>query len=88
MDNCLDIGPVSPALPPRGTIRWTARRKAEIVAAVEDGIMTDWEAAERYRLGAEEFHEWRNACRQGGIPALRVTHAQQSRREAPSAIAV
>lgn len=35
-------------LPPLGTRRWVPRRKAEVVAAMERGVLTADEACERY----------------------------------------
>ena len=37
-------------LPPATTRRWVIRRKAEVVAAVEGGLLTLEEACTRYRL--------------------------------------
>src|SRR6516162_9086559 len=36
-------------LPPPSTLRWVARRKAAVVAAVSSGIITVEEACRRYR---------------------------------------
>ncbi|HEY0267076.1 MAG TPA: DUF1153 domain-containing protein, partial [Rhizomicrobium sp.] len=57
------IGPdgtiLSPAnLPPANLTRWVARRKAEVIAAVNGGLLTMPEACHRYRLTVEEFLEW------------------------------
>ena len=54
------IGPVGEpltldTLPPRSTTRWVVRRKAEVVAAVNGGLLTVDEACERYGLTLEEF---------------------------------
>lgn len=43
------------SLPPRDTRRWVVRRKAEVVAAVNGGLLTIDEACERYDLTIEEF---------------------------------
>ena len=45
-------------LPTQNVMRWTARRKAEVVAAVEAGMLTIPDACRRYRLSPEEFLEW------------------------------
>ena len=37
-------------LPTQNVMRWTARRKAEVVAAVEAGMLTIPDACRRYRL--------------------------------------
>ena len=45
-------------LPSANTVRWTARRKAEVVAAVQAGQLTIPDACRRYRLSPEEYLEW------------------------------
>ena len=67
------------SLPPRDTTRWVARRKAEIVAAVDGGLLTIDEVLMRYRLSLEEFISWRRALDQAGISGLKVSSAQRSR---------
>ena len=42
-------------LPRPGTLRWVARRKAEIVAAVEGGLMSRESACAMYALSSDEF---------------------------------
>lgn len=63
-------------LPPMGTTRWVARRKAQVVAAVRGGLLTLDQASERYALTAEEFLSWRNAVDRFGLAGLRATHAR------------
>jgi len=64
------------ALPPARTTRWVARRKAEVVAAVDGGLLTLDEALTRYELSIEEFVSWRRAMDREGIPGLRISSAQ------------
>lgn len=45
-------------LPPPGTMYWVDRRKAEVVAAVEGGLISLEQAQLRYMLSAEEFITW------------------------------
>lgn len=66
-------------LPPLGVSRWSPRRKAEVVAAVAGGLLTLEEACERYSLSREEFTRWHSTWERGGMRALRVTRAQESR---------
>ncbi len=61
-----------PDLPPKNLRRWVARRKAEIVAAVEGGLLTDCEACARYNISREEFSTWMSAYDAGGVPGLRA----------------
>jgi Protein of unknown function (DUF1153) len=60
-------------LPPRSTTRWTARRKAEIVAAVHSGLISLNVACRRYNLTSEEFASWQRLFEKHGVPGLRVT---------------
>ena len=64
------------SLPPPGTTRWVVRRKAEVVAAVNGGLLTFEEVCERYGLSVEEFAGWKRAVERSGMPGLRVTRIQ------------
>lgn len=66
-------------LPPATTRRWVIRRKAEVVAAVNGGLLTMDEALERYSLSLEEFASWQRAVDRSGMQGLRVTRLQQYR---------
>ncbi len=66
-------------LPPQGTRRWVASRKATVVRAVEHGLIPREEALERYSLSPEEFDAWCSAVRQHGLDALKVTALQRYR---------
>jgi hypothetical protein len=71
-----DAAPVSAggdALPPPQTRRWVARRKAQVVAAVRDGLLSFEDACHRYSLSAEEFTSWEQAIDRHGVGGLRVT---------------
>ncbi len=76
-----DIGPLGEpltleSLPPPTTKRWVVRRKAEVVAAVNGGLLTVDEVCERYSLTLEEFACWQRAIDRSGMPGLRVTRIQ------------
>lgn len=64
------------SLPAAGTTRWVVRRKAEVVAAVNGGLLSVDEACERYSLTLEEFAGWQRAVDRAGMPGLRVTRIQ------------
>ena len=64
------------SLPAPGTTRWVVRRKAEVVAAVNGGLLTVDEACARYSLTLEEFASWQRAVDRSGMPGLRVTRIQ------------
>jgi hypothetical protein len=57
-------------LPPSNTKRWVIRRKAAVVAAVCNGMITLDEACDRYRLSQEEFLAWQRALAAHGLPGL------------------
>jgi transposase len=63
-------------LPPKGTTRWVVRRKAEVVAAVNGGLLSFDEVCERYDISLEEFASWKRAVERSGMPGLRVTRIQ------------
>jgi hypothetical protein len=78
------IGPVGEmltllSLPVPNPNRWTPRRKAEVVAAVNGGLLTFDEACSRYRLDVAELTSWQRAIYRSGIAGLRVTRLQHYR---------
>ena len=68
-------------LPAPNTKRWVMRRKAEVVAAVNGGLLTIDEVLERYGLTLEEFASWQRAMDRSGMKGLRVTRIQKYREE-------
>ena len=66
-------------LPPANTRRWVVRRKAAVVAAVQNGKITLEEACRRYQLTEEEFLSWQRAFQSHGLAGLRATRVQQYR---------
>jgi hypothetical protein len=67
-------------LPPPDVVRWTIRRKAAILTAVAQGLLTGDEACRRYRISAEEFRYWQQAFQAHGLPGLRVTRLKELRK--------
>src|SRR3954471_12698732 len=63
-------------LPAPETTRWVVRRKAEVVAAVNGGLLSVDEVCERYGLTVEEFAGWQRAVDRSGMAARRVTRIQ------------
>ena len=63
-------------LPLPGTKRWVIRRKAEVVAAVRGGLLSQEGACSRYALSIEELLSWRHCIDQYGLRGLRTTHLQ------------
>jgi Protein of unknown function (DUF1153) len=70
-------------LPPPNVGRWTIRRKAAVVTAVANGVLTREEACQRYQLTEEEFAGWQRAFEEHGLPGLRSTRLQQYRDRPP-----
>lgn len=73
----------APNLPPPNVKRWTIRRKAAVVTAVVNGILTREEACQRYQLTEEELLSWQRAYETHGLPGLRSTRLQQYRGRRP-----
>ncbi len=67
------------SLPPANTRRWVVRRKAEVVAAVNGGLLTIDEVCQIYNLTLEEFASWQRAVERSGMQGLRVTRIQHYR---------
>lgn len=63
-------------LPPPDLRRWVSRRKAEVVLAVQGGLITIDEACMRYRLSMEEFLSWEHAMIVSGVNGLKVGNSQ------------
>ena len=66
-------------LPPPNTRRLVIRRKAEVVSAVRNGLISLEEACERYTLSVEEFLSWQRLIDKHGLRGLRTTRLQQYR---------
>ena len=66
-------------LPPPDTKRWVVRRKAQVVAAVRNGVLSFDDACERYRLSSEEFQSWMTLLDNHGVRGLRATRMQEYR---------
>jgi Protein of unknown function (DUF1153) len=61
-------------------MRWTVRRKAEVVVAIAQGRITIAEAKERHGLSEEELAAWQRDYTAHGEAGLRATWLQQYRR--------
>lgn len=70
-----DIPVTRDTLPPADT-RWVARRKAQVVTAVQTGLLTLDEALARYRLTIEEFASWQRALYRDGLEGLQIGQAR------------
>jgi len=74
--NVTDAAGAMSDLPSPDTKRWVVRRKAVVVQAVRNGMISLQEACRRYNLSVEEFLAWQRAIERHGIPGLRVTRLQ------------
>jgi len=59
--------------------RWTSRRKAAVVTAVKDGVISRKEACSIYQLSEEELLSWERAFDTYGRPGLRAVTLQHYR---------
>jgi hypothetical protein len=59
--------------------RWVPRRKAEVVNAIERGLLTAEEACSRYFLSIEELTSWQELLGANGVAGLRVTRVREYR---------
>lgn len=76
-------GPFGPLtiddLPSSCTTYWVSRRKAEVLAAIDGGMLALEDACEKYRISPEELAAWRRSVDRAGIPGLRVTKTREYR---------
>lgn len=66
-------------LPPKGTSRWVASRKAAVVRGVAYGLISKDDALARYHISEEEFLQWSAAIHAHGEEALKTTALQKFR---------
>jgi hypothetical protein len=59
--------------------RWVSRRKAEVIAAVRGGLLSQGEAYERYELTPEEFLGWQEGLDQFGMRGLCASNRRDTR---------
>jgi hypothetical protein len=64
-------------LPNLDVKRWTFPRKAAVVIAVADGVLTRAQACRWYKLTEDELLSWEEAFEAHGLPGLRATRLQQ-----------
>ena len=67
-------------LPPDNVRRWTPRRKAAVVRAVNVGEVAREEICRRYQISLEEFLSWQRDYETHGEHGLRSTRLQIYRR--------
>ena len=67
-------------LPPPGSMRWTAWKKAAVIRAVRNGIITASEVRIRYLLSEEELAGWQADFDRSGLSGLQQKSLRQRRR--------
>jgi len=60
-------------------MRWLPRRKAAVLAAIDDGALSAAQAQQLYELSREELDSWRRDFAAHGVPGLRLTRLQAYR---------
>jgi hypothetical protein len=70
-------------LPASRPQRWIVKRKAQIVAAVDCGLLSVEEACSRYGLTLDEFLSWKRDLANGGLPGLHRARIQDHRPRRP-----
>ena len=77
MSNVASPNPAT--IPPPRLKRWVAGRKAEVLAAVDCGLLSVDEACVRYGIGLDEFLSWKRAVGRAGLRGLSVKRVQDHR---------
>ena len=62
-------------LPKSYDTHWVAKRKAQVVQAVQRGWLSLDEACSRYRLSEDEFLAWQQALVTEGLDGLKLKRA-------------
>ena len=63
-------------LPSENVRRWTVRRKAAVLKAVNSGEVTREEICRRYQISVEELLSWQRDYESHGLYGLRSTRLQ------------
>jgi hypothetical protein len=61
-------------LPSCDTKRWVASRKAAVVIAVREGVISRGKACDWYQLSSEELASWEVAFKRSGATGLRARY--------------
>ncbi|HWT42529.1 MAG TPA: DUF1153 domain-containing protein [Sphingopyxis sp.] len=78
-------GPAGPLtiddLPSPTATYWVARRKADLLAAIDGRLIGLIDACAKYRLSGEELESWRRTLDRAGIPGLCATETRIMRKQ-------
>jgi hypothetical protein len=72
-------------LPALDTVRWVPSRKASLVRAINEGVLTIEEASGQYSLSLEELLVWQSRLDRHGPRGLRSSRIQTYRAINPHA---
>ena len=67
-------------LPAVREARWGAKRKAQVLQAMQAGTLSFDEACERYMLSAEELKSWQEAVGRHGVAGLKMVSLGERRK--------
>ena len=70
-------------LPPPNTLRWSKRRKCELLAAIDAGLLSRSEACSMYSLSVDEIVAWRHALTRFGIEGLSARRPRNAQSATP-----
>ncbi len=59
-------------LPRSHRVHWTPSRKAQVVRAVQIGLLSFEDARKRYMLSRSEFQSWQRCLTEKGLEGLRI----------------
>ena len=69
-------------VPAQNSRRWTIRRKAAVLEALSNGVLTFEQAGERYALSVEELRSWQRDFDRHGLYGLRALRVYREEEEA------
>ena len=83
------IGPLgsvltSENLPPPNGVCWSKRRKSELLAAIDAGVLSRSDACSMYRLSVDELVAWRHALTRFGIEGLSAPRLRKAQIAKPA----
>jgi Protein of unknown function (DUF1153) len=65
-------------------MRWMYRRRAELVKAVDNGLLSLDNLFRQLSITPEEFESWRHLIDQAGVQVLRTTKLHRYRSDRPT----
>ena len=75
----LRIGKITLDDLPATNTRWVKSRKLLVIQAIQQKLITQDQAIEKYNLSQEELFSWIRSFKSHGADSLRVTHTNEYR---------